>query len=424
MMPTLPPPDADQLATSQQLGARIAAEIDAAGGWIGFDRWMARTLYEPGLGYYSGGSRKFGAAGDFVTAPELSPLFGQCMAVQLAQWFEQGAPQTIFEFGAGTGSLAATILESLSGAGLDEVAYRFVDLSGELRGRQRETLAARVPHALERVEWLDALPDRIEGIVLGNELLDAMPVRLFRLLGEQVLERGVARARIDEAGSDKSGEPGPPNQFVFSDRPADPSFSAAVRTTLHDSGWAAQGGWPDGYVSELGEQAAAWVETVSQRLAHGALLLLDYGFPRAEFFHPQRAEGTLMCHYRHHGHGDPFWLPGLQDITGHIDFSAVSTAARAGGLEPLGYCSQASFLIDCGIAQFALREPQHDVLRWASQASALQRLLSEAEMGELFKAIAFARGIPDEAIGFARGDRRGALQSAPRDDSSRCNPAR
>ncbi len=415
MILTLPPPDADQLAASQQLGARVAAEIDVAGGWIGFDRWMARALYEPGLGYYSGGSRKFGAAGDFVTAPELSPLFGQCMAVQLAQWFEQGASQTIYEFGAGTGSLAATILESLSDSGLDEVNYRFVEVSGELRERQGEMLAARVPQALERVTWLDALPDRIEGVVLGNELLDAMPVRLFRLLGEQVLERGVARAPagIDEESRHASDEPDRQDEFAFSDRPGDPAFSAAVRATLRGSGWAPQGGWPEGYVSELGEQAAAWVETVSQRLAHGALLLIDYGFPRAEFFHPQRAQGTLMCHYRHHAHDDPFWLPGLQDITAHIDFSAVNTAARAGGLEPLGYCSQASFLIDCGIAQFALREPQDDVRRWASQASALQRLVSEAEMGELFKAIAFGRGIPDEAIGFAHGDRRGALQPAP-----------
>jgi SAM-dependent MidA family methyltransferase len=299
----------------------------------------------------------------------------------------------------------------LTESGLEGVSYRVVELSGELRERQRWTLAERVPAALEHVEWLDALPDRIEGVVLGNELLDALPVRLFQLFGGEVFERGVTCARSQAPGQFRNGSarPGADLRFVFADRPADPDFSAAVRALLDDSGWASQGGWPDGYVSEFGEQAAAWVESVSRRLAQGALLLIDYGFPRAEFFHPQRSRGTLMCHYRHHSHDDPFWLPGLQDITAHVDFSAIDTAARTGGLELLGYCSQASFLLDCGLPGIAMREPQDDVLRWARQASALQRLMSEAEMGELFKAIAFGRGIPDDAIGFMRGDRRHAL---------------
>ncbi|MCM5571638.1 SAM-dependent methyltransferase [Burkholderiaceae bacterium FT117] len=416
----LPAPDDDQLEASRRLSASIADAIRAAGGWIGFDDWMARALYTPGLGYYAGGSRKFGAAGDFVTAPEISPLFGRCVAAQLGQWFEQGAPETIWEFGAGTGALAATLLEALAEAGRDRVAYRIVELSGELRERQRETLARQVPEALDRVEWLSGLPDRIEGVVLGNELLDAMPVRLFRLSGDEVLERGVAlehaaaperraasgRGEQAEAGAAPAGEPA---RFAFSDRPADAAFARAVRAALDESGWAGQGGWPDGYASELGEQAAAWVASVAVRLERGALLLIDYGFPRPEFYHPQRARGTLICHYRHRAHDDPLWLPGLQDITAHVDFSAAHAAALAAGLQPLGYASQASFLIGCGLPELAMRIRPEAAGDWARQAAALQKLVSEAEMGELFKAIAWARGLPDEAIGFARGDRRAAL---------------
>ena len=416
--PSLPMPDEDQRETSRRLSAVIADAIRAAGGWIGFDAYMARALYEPGLGYYSGGSRKFGEAGDFVTAPLISPLFGRCVAAQLAQWFDQGAPQIVFEFGAGTGALAATILAALAETGHDGVRYRIVELSGELRARQRETLAAGVPEMLERVDWLDALPERIEGVVLGNELLDAMPVRLFGLAGGQVVERGVVLAREDEAGH--GGERGAPQagrdadvRFAFADRPADSGFERAVRAAFDEAGWAAQGGWPDGYRSELGEQAAAWVASVGARLARGAVLLIDYGFPRAEYYHPQRAQGTLICHYRHRSHDDPLWLPGLQDITAHVDFSAVDAAARASGLATLGYASQAGFLIACGLPELAMRvSPGHagQTDDWARQASALQTLVSEAEMGELFKAIAWCRGLPDDAIGFARGDRRAALR--------------
>ncbi|HRO61886.1 MAG TPA: SAM-dependent methyltransferase [Burkholderiaceae bacterium] len=399
-MSRLPSPDPDQIEASLRLSGRIAAAIEAAGGWIGFDDWMARALYEPGLGYYAGGSRKFGAAGDFVTAPELSPLFGRCVAAQLAQWFGQGAAATVYEFGAGTGALAATVLHSLSAQGFGALRYRIVELSGELRERQRATIAERVPEALARVEWLDALPERIEGVVLGNELLDAMPVRLFRIVEGQVYERGVALGE----------EAGPAPSFVFADRPADPSFTAAVRSALDAAGWAGQGGWPEGYCSELGEQAAAWVESVGRRLVRGALLLIDYGFPCAEFYHPQRDQGTLICHYRHRAHHDPLWLPGGQDISAHVDFSAVDEAARRAGLEPLGYCSQAGFLIGCGLLELAGSLPRDDAIDWARQASALQQLMSEAEMGELVKAIAYGRRLPDDAIGFARRDRRDSLR--------------
>jgi SAM-dependent MidA family methyltransferase len=409
-MSALPRPDDDQLAASRRLSARIGDAIDAAGGWIGFDAWMARVLYEPGLGYYAGGSRKFGAAGDFVTAPEISPLFGLCVSAQLGQWFEQGAPRTVYEFGAGSGALTATMLAALADDGFGDVRYRIVEVSGELRARQRECLAAQVPSALGRVDWLGELPDRIEGIVVGNELLDAMPVRLFHVAGSEILETGVVRAAGNQGPDAGESVPG----FAFDDRPADRAFAQAVRAALDDAGWAAHGGWPDGYRSELGEQASAWVESVGGRIAHGALLLIDYGFPRAEFYHPQRAQGTLMCHYRHHAHDDPLWLPGLQDITAHVDFSAVDAAARAAGLEPLGYASQANFLISCGLPEIAMRGHGDDALAWAKQAAALQQLVSEAQMGELFKAIAFGRGLPDDALGFTRADRRGALLPASR----------
>jgi SAM-dependent MidA family methyltransferase len=413
--PSLPLPDEDQLATSRRLSEVIADAIRASGGWIGFDAFMACALYEPGLGYYAGGSRKFGGAGDFVTAPLISPLFGRCVAAQLAQWFGQGAPETVYEFGAGTGALAATLLAALAEAGHDRVHYRIVELSGELRARQRETLAAAAPALLDRVEWLDALPERIEGVVLGNELLDAMPVRLFGLAGGQVVERGVVLAHEDgptdpgvEAGAPHAGT-GAAVRFAFADRAADAGFERSVGAALEEAGWAAQGGWPQGYRSELGEQAAAWIASVGARLAHGALLLIDYGFPRAEYYHPQRAQGTLICHYRHRSHDDPLWLPGLQDLTAHVDFSAMDDAARAAGLDTLGYASQASFLFGCGLPELAMRISPDDAGGWARQAAALQKLVSEAEMGELFKAIAWGRGLPDEAIGFARGDRRGAL---------------
>ena len=394
MKDALPPPDEDQLAASRALARRLSEAIGAAGGWLRFDEWMRRTLYEPGLGYYSGGSRKFGAEGDFVTAPEISPLFGECVAAQCAQWFDEGVEPAVFEFGAGSGALAAQVLARLEALGFPGVEYRIVELSGELRERQRETIAARAPRAAAPVRWLDALPERIDGVVLGNELLDAMPVRLFRLEGEAVLERGVTLSQ---------------GAFALADRPADAAFEAAVRAALDRSGWAAHGGWPDGYCSELGEQAAAWTGSVASRIGRGAMLLLDYGFPRAEYYHPQRAQGTLMCHYRHRAHADPLWLPGLQDVTAHVDFGAVRDAALAGGLELLGYASQANFLLNCGLLESFARTSGGDAIEQARASRAVQKLVSEAEMGELFKAIAFGRGVGGDALGFRRRDRSASL---------------
>ena len=391
---TLPAPPAHAADVSRVLARRIADAIGRAGGWIGFDRYMQMALYEPGLGYYAAGSRKFGPGGDFVTAPELSALFGECLAGQCAHWFESTAA-SIVEFGAGSGALAVQLLAALHQLGATPDSYRIVELSAQLRQRQRELLAERVPALLERVVWLDQLPQRIEGVIVANEVLDAMPVRMFRWRDDAVFERGVACV----PGADG---------FAFADRPADEAFARRVRRALAQA-WG-DGDQPGGdYVSEIGEQGESWVETVGARLERGAMLLVDYGFPRAEYYHPQRATGTLQCHYRHRVHGDPFLWPGLQDITAHVDFTAVHRAARRAGLTPLGYNSQARFLLDCRLLDRLASRPRDDARQWARNAQAAQLLLSEAEMGELFKAIAFGREVPDDAPGFATRDRRDAL---------------
>jgi SAM-dependent MidA family methyltransferase len=391
----LPQPDPDALAHSRVLSRRIAAAIRQAGGWIGFDDWMRHALYEPGLGYYSGPMRKFGAGGDFVTAPELSPLFACCVARQVSQWFAHAAPEVI-EFGAGTGRLAGALLAELERLGTPARRYAIVELSGELRERQRETVARLAPGALKVVEWLDTLPDAIDGVVLGNELLDAMPARVFESEAGGMSELGVA---LDDDGA-----------FRFAARPADPVLREAAAEAL------ALGGVPQDrrYRSEIGLEGRAWVETVGRALRRGALLLVDYGFPAREYYHPQRDAGTLIAHFRHHAHGDPLHLPGLQDVTAHVDFSAVARAAARAGLAPLGYTSQARFLVNCGLldmlaeaARDAPRGPE--TVEQARRLGAVQTLVSEAEMGELFKAIAFGRGLPDDALGFVRGDRSGAL---------------
>lgn len=390
-MPLVVPAE-QALEASRELERRIGAQIDAAGGWIGFDRYMQRALYEPGIGYYSGASRKFGAEGDFVTAPEMSTLFGRCLAGQCAQWLAHGGDE-IVEFGAGSGALAAQVLGALRDAQALPRRYAIVELSATLRERQRNALVAAGGDLLARVQWLDALPERIEGIVLANEVLDAMPVRLFRYRAGEVLERGVAR----------SGD----GAFGWADRAADAAFAARVRQRLRDA-WGDEAPAAD-YVSEIGEQAEAWVETVASRIATGAMLLVDYGFPRGEFYHPQRDTGTLRCHYRHLAHDDPFRWPGLQDLTAHVDFSAVGDAARRAGLDVLGFASQARFLLDCGLLDACAAIPREDLRAWTRETQAVQRMLSEAEMGELFKAIAFGRGIPDDALGFRTRDRRDAL---------------
>jgi SAM-dependent MidA family methyltransferase len=375
----LPAPAEGELARSLRLQERIAARIDAAGGWISFADYMQLALYEPGLGYYDAAGVKFGGGGDFVTAPEISPLFAQCLAAPVSEAFER-LPRHVLEFGAGTGALARALIEALRERGREPASYLIVEVSADLRARQRERLAG-LP-----VQWLDRLPGGFEGVVVANEVLDVLPVQLFLSDGGTVHERGVSR---------------PGGRLQFAGRPADEALAQAVRRLE-----ALAGPWPPGYGSELCPLAGHWLAALAASVRRGLVLLVDYGFPAREYYHAQRAMGTLMCHYRQHAHADPLWMPGLNDITAHVDFSACAQAARRHGFELLGFTSQARFLLNCGLL---------DRLRVAGgatdpvQAQAAQRLLSEAEMGELFKVMALGIGGAVAPAAFGVGDRSDRL---------------
>ena len=361
-------------SVSAALARLVARAIDAAGGWIPFSRFMAMVLYAPGLGYYASGRRIVGrmpqSGSDFVTAPELSPLFGRALARQVAQALDASGTSEVWEFGAGSGALAAELLATL-GDGVKR--YRIVELSASLRERQREATAAFG----DRVEWVDVLPDAMRGVIVGNEVLDAMPVDLVHFDGVQWVDRGVAR----DASRDG---------FAWSDRPTPrrPPLAASM---------------PAGTVTELHPQAEAFVATLADRLEHGAAFFIDYGFPESEYYHPQRSGGTLMCHRAHRASTDPLVDIGLKDITAHLDFTALAWAGQEAGLDVVGYTSQARFLMNCGIGELM------DAADLRQRADAM-KLLNEHEMGELFKVLAFAKGLPDFApVGFANGDRRHRL---------------
>ena len=386
---SLPAPGPSALAQSEALCAQIRSAIAVADGWLPFDRYMEQALYAPGLGYYGGGSIKFGRrpedGSDFVTAPELSPLFAATLARPLAQALEASGTRHVMEFGAGTGKLAAGLLNALEQLGTAFETYSIVDLSGELRERQRETIEARAPALAARVRWLDALPEQFEGVVIGNEVLDAMPVRLFVHNVGVWHERGVI-LRDDE--------------FAFADRPVGAPQDLEFLTGLEVNGE---------YIAETHDAARAFTRTVCTMLTRGAALLIDYGFPRHEYYHAQRAQGTLMCHYRHRAHGDPFLYPGLQDITAHVEFTGIAEAGVDTGADLLGYTSQARFLLNAGITEVLGQIDPADTTRFLPAANAVQKLLSEAEMGELFKVIAFSRGIEETLDAFASGDRTHSL---------------
>jgi SAM-dependent MidA family methyltransferase len=383
----LPIPSSEALAHSEALCALIRDEIAAAKGWISFARFMERALYAPGLGYYSGGSQKFGQAGDFVTAPEISPLFGRTLAAQVAQIMAASAPE-ILEPGAGTGALAADLLLELEEMGHLPERYRILELSGELRERQRATLDRRAPHLLPRVSWLERLPETFSGVVLANEVLDAMPVLLAHWTDAGIFERGVVL--------------GAEGAFAWEDRPATIALLAAAEKLPVRAP----------YLSEIALAAGAWVAEWGRILQTGALLLIDYGFPEREYYHPQRNQGTLMCHYRHHAHGEPFHLPGLTDITAHVDFTAVVDAGAAAGLDLLGYAGQGQFLLNCGLTRTLERHTPAEGTagsHYLRLASGVQKLISPSEMGELFKVMVLGRGIEEPLLGFLMGDRSHTL---------------
>ena len=387
----LPAPGPDASAASAALTDIIAAEIAVRGGWMSFARYMELALYAPGLGYYSGGSRKFGVEGDFLTAPELTPLFGQSLARQVAQILAASSPLVI-EAGAGSGRLAADLLPALAALGCEPERYQILELSGELRARQEATLAEHAPEFFDRVEWLDELPERFSGCLLGNEVLDAMPTHALRWSDESsrpgVLERGVGLAE---------------GRLIFAERPATGALLATANALAVQAP----------YRGEISLAARSWVSELARRLEQGAMLLIDYGLPRHELYHPQRDGSTLRCHYRHRVHDDPLWFPGLSDITSHVDFTAVAEAGFDAGLEVLGYISQANFLINCGVGEL-LQERRVGAGDTADMTDlrargAVNVLLSPNEMGELFKVIALGRGVPGPLLGFSRGDRVHAL---------------
>ena len=383
----LPAPAADARAASEALTTQIRAEIGAAGGWIPFARYMELALYAPGLGYYSGGAAKFGAAGDFVTAPEISTLFGRTLARQVVEVFTASRPQ-VLEFGAGSGTLAAALLAELEQLGAPCERYAILELSGSLRARQQATLQATVPHLLEHVVWLDALPEAIDGCVLANEVLDAMPAHWVTWHDSALQERGIS---VGTEG------------FIISERPA----SGALREAM--AGLATEHELDDGYTSEINLAANAWIRSLAPHLHHAVALLIDYGFPARTYYHPQRRAGTLRAHYRHHALDDPFYLPGLCDLTTHVDFSAVALAAQQAGLDVDGYTTQAQFLINCGITDLLARSNPEDVRHHGALAQQANTLLSPAEMGELFKVLAVSHGLGHDWRGFSIGNRLHAL---------------
>ena len=378
----LPAPSPEAAAHSRRLADTLRDAIAAGDGWLSFARFMELALYAPGLGYYAAGATKFGSAGDFVTAPEMTPCFGRALAAQAAAIMAASAP-VVLEAGAGSGRLAADLLGELERLGTLPERYAILELSADLRERQRTLLAASVPALLPRVEWLDRLPESFSGLVLGNEVLDAMPVHIVAWREDGINERGVG---IGDDGA-----------FVWAERPAGGALLAAAGEIGR------QCRLPPGYESEIGLAARAWCAGWGERLERGAVLLLDYGFPRREYYHLQRGRGTLMCHYRHHAHPDPFYLPGLQDITAHVDFTGVIAAADGAGLDLLGYATQGQFLLNCGILDVLATLPA-DSPDYIRAAGAVNKLLLPHEMGELFKVIAFGRGIDGPLPGFATGD--------------------
>lgn len=370
-----PPP-----SVTTSLPPELLQAIEGAGGWLPFDAFMALALYAPGWGYYTGERRKFGplpqSGSDFVTAPELSPHFGRALATQVAQALQATGTREVWEFGAGSGALAEQLLSALKNQGVALDRYVIVDLSGSLQARQQERLQAWGA----QVQWVQTLPDRLRAVVVGNEVLDAMPVKLLARTGGVWHERGVVR---------RDG------LLAFEDRPT------ALRPPLEIAG-------AHDYLTEIHPQAEGFVRTLADRLARGAAFFLDYGFPEAEYFHPQRHMGTLMCHHGHLADPDPLVRVGEKDITAHINFTGIALAGQDAGLQVLGYTSQAHFLMNCGLLEGMAEAP-------LAERVMLQKLINEHEMGELFKVIGFAADTSTapydgwQAIGFEAGDRSHTL---------------
>jgi SAM-dependent MidA family methyltransferase len=392
---SLPKPSAESLHYSQQLSDLVQQKMADAGGWLSFADFMHMALYTPALGYYSGGLTKFGGnengGGDFVTAPQISALFAQSLARQVGQVIlampGDGVPANVLELGAGTGKLAADLLLALEESGQLPSQYCILEVSGHLRQVQCDTLQEELPPALfERIVWLDVLPNDFVGVILGNEVLDAIPVHLLVKKEDGFHERGIVYDGI----------------FQWQDH---------ALTDERLTGSFAVDQLPNDYVTEVCPVANGLIQSLGAALKTGMILMIDYGFAASEYYHPQRNEGTLMCHYQHYAHSDPLIYVGLQDITAHVNFTAIAQAGLDGGLDFYGYCSQAQFLLNCGLLDLLAKESSDDIERYTPIVAAVQKLLSPAEMGDVFKVIAFTKGLDETValIGFVDGDKSHTL---------------
>lgn len=383
-MSSLPIPNAEAQAHSQALALLVQTKISQNGGWLPFSDFMQAALYTPNLGYYSGGAKKFGIGGDFVTAPEISPLFAQTLANQAAQILAK-TQGDILELGAGTGKLAVDLLLALQALHQLPKQYFILEVSAYLREVQQVTISKHLPaHLAQRVVWLDALPANFVGLMLGNEVLDAIPVHLIHHTNAVLYERGVVF----------NGE------FFWQDQPLPEGelLNLAKTYTL-----------PNEYLTEICPSATGLIHSLAQALDSGVIIMLDYGFAAREYYHPQRNLGTLMCHYQHYAHTDPLIYIGLQDITAHVDFSGIAQAGVNSGLALSGFCSQAQFLMNCGILDVMSAVSPSDMASYAPLAAAAQKLLSPAEMGDLFKVIALSKNLAQDLLGFTSGDKSHTL---------------
>jgi len=388
----------DELRHTLRVRESIARAITAAGGWISFERYMDLALYEPGLGYYSAGAHKLGAGGDFTTAPEISSLFGACVAKQCAEVMSAVREGSILEVGAGSGRLAVDILARLESLAQLPARYLILEVSADLKERQRTLLHAALPHLRDRVVWLDALPEPFDGVILANEVLDALPVTRFRWDGTVFEELGVTFS--DGA-------------FSTAARPADPAMRDRCKALMANamlSAGARQGTLAlDGYVSEYSPRLPSWARGVARSLRTGAVLWFDYGLPRAQYYLAERRDGTLLCHFRHRVHDDPFRYPGLSDITAWVDFTTMAEAAGAAGCYLAGFTTQAFFLAGMHIDAEMHANARGDANRFARLANQARQLMLPGEMGERFKAMAWLRGLDLELSGFALQDLRHTL---------------
>jgi SAM-dependent MidA family methyltransferase len=384
--------DSDAMHESEHAArvlTRIHDRIGAAGGWLSFESYMRLALYEPGLGYYSAGARKLGAAGDFTTAPELSPLFGQCVARHCAEVLAELGGGEILEIGAGSGRLAFDVLTTLAARDALPTRYCILEVSADLRERQRAMISELPAPLAALVQWIDRpAPRWWRGALIANEVLDALPVSCFTWRDGQLFERGVAR--------------GANGALRWQEEAPSPPVRMEAERLFTESG----GNWPSGYASELCLSAKLWIDEVTRSMEGGVALFIDYGLPQREYYSARRSSGTLRCHYRHRAHDDPFAHPGLEDITAWVDFSRVAEGAVAAELDVLGYTTQAGLLLGLGIEEDVVGTSGETRIRRASEA---RRLLMPEEMGENFKAIALGRGYEAPLAGFAPQDLRRML---------------